>query len=113
VISATNGTLMISQKSWVQADAFRIVSSDTTPARGQTVTVTAYSAEALEKAARLYIYQPGHSSWSVSMTKVATNTYRIAITLSSSGSTGELRLRVTGYDGAGHAQGSSIYLPLH
>src|SRR6185437_7466725 len=57
VITATNGTLAITQKSYVQADAFRIVSSDTTPGRGQSITVTAYSAESLEKAASLYVYQ--------------------------------------------------------
>jgi flagellar hook assembly protein FlgD len=112
-ITANDGPLSFTQKSYVQADAFRIVASDTTPGRGQSVTVTAYSAEALGKAAHLYVYQPGHSSWYVTMTKVGTNTYRATVKLFSSGSTGQVRFRVTGFDSAGHAQESSLYLPLH
>ena len=46
------------------------------------------------------------------MSKVATGTYRVSVTLKSS-STGTLRLQVYGTDTAAAAQSSNLYLPLH
>ena len=58
-MTATDGTLGTTQRASVVADAFRITVSDTTPARGQRLTVTATSAENLDTAPRLRVYQPG------------------------------------------------------
>ena len=94
------------------ADAFRISVSDTTPGRGQRVTVTATSAETLDRAPRLRVYQPGIAAWSVTMRKIDTRVYRITVTLKSS-RTGTLKLRVSALDDGGRAQTSNRYLPLH
>ena len=112
VVTASDGTFSATQRVTVVADAFRIVASDTTPARGQKITVTATSAENLDTAARLRIYQPGVSDWSVAMTKLDARTWRVTVTLKS-GSTGTLRLRVAAEDSHGVAQASILRLPLH
>jgi flagellar hook assembly protein FlgD len=112
IVAATNGSQGASQSAGVVADAFRITVSDTSPARRQRITVTAATAEALGAAPRVTIYQPGIARYSVAMTRVAAGVYRVSITLKSS-STGRLRVLVAGRDGAGRAQNSSLYLPLH
>ncbi len=96
----------------VVADAFRIAASDATPARKQRLTVTATTAEGLEQAPRLAVYQPGIGVWRASMTRVSSGVFRVTITLRSSG-TGTLRLKVVGTDNDGSTQSSSLSLPLH
>jgi hypothetical protein len=93
-------------------DAFTVTPSDTTPARGQSITVTAKSAETLANAPTLWIAQPGIAAWSVRMTKVGTNTYRATIRLKSSG-TGAVEFRVWGRDKNGAAQQTRAKFPLH
>ena len=112
VVSATDGTYAATQSATVVADAFRISVSDTTPGRRQRVTVTATSAEALDRTPRLRIYQPGIGAWSVTMRKIDTRVYRVTVTLRSS-KTGTLKLRVSAPDDGGRAQASYRYLPLH
>ena len=112
IVTAGDGTYTTTQSVAVTADAFRITVSDSTPARGQRLTVTALSAEALDGAPRLRVYQPGRAAWSVTMRKVDTRLYRATITLRS-GATGTLRLRVAADDSGGRAQSSNRYLPLH
>jgi hypothetical protein len=111
-VTATDGTYSATQKATVVADAFRIVVSDSTPGRRQRITVTATSADALAKAPRLRVYQPGIAAWSVTMSKIDTRVYRTTVTLRSS-KTGTLELRVSALDGVGRVQASSRYLPLH
>jgi len=111
-VVATDSLTTLTQRAAVLADAFRIIASDTTPGRGQKITVTAYSAEGLDAAPRLAVVQPGISSWGATMTKVSTGVYRITVTLKPS-STGTVRLKVYGPDSNGVAQASNIYLPLH
>jgi len=113
VVTATDGlaTLRLSSAS-VLADAFRIVASDTTPGRGQRVTVTVYTAEPLRAAPRLAVVQPRAAVWSVPMARVSAGVYRATITLRSS-ATGTLRLKAYGNDTAGRSQFSNLYLPLH
>ncbi len=112
VVTATDGTFAATQKATVVASAFRISVNDTTPRRGQRVTVTATSAEALDRAPRLRVYQPGIAAWSVTMRKIGTRVYRVTVTLRSS-ATGTLRLRVSAPDDGGRSQSSSRYLPFH
>lgn len=112
-VTATDGlaTLRLSSAS-VLADAFRFAVSDTTPGRGQRITVTVYSAEGLRSAPRLTVVQPRIAAWSVSMVRVSSGVYRATITLRKS-STGTLRLKVSAPDTAGRSQYSNLYLPLH
>ncbi len=112
VVTATDGTYSATQKATVIADAFRIVVSDSTPGRRQQITVTATSADALDRTPRLRVYQPGIAAWSVTMRKIDTRVYRITVTLKSS-RTGTLKLLVSALDDGGRAQASYRYLPLH
>ena len=111
-VTATDGTATITQRASILADAFKITASDTTPARGQWLTITAVSAENVSSA-RLRVYQPGHTAYTVTMTKIATRTYRIRVHLAASGPTGTLVLRVTGVDGGGQTNRSYLRLALH
>jgi flagellar hook assembly protein FlgD len=111
-VRASDGSLGITHTTSVTMNAFRIRSSDTTPARGQTVTIYATSGEALKKAPLLSVFQPGITTWSVTMTNTTGRTYKAIVKLRSS-STGQLKLRVGGYDVDGHYQKSYLYLPLH
>ena len=111
-IVATDAMATLTQRVGVVADAFRIVGSDSTPARGQRITVTAYTAETLDAAPKLVVVQPGISTWSASLTRVSAGVYRVTVTLKSS-STGTLRLKVYAPDSNGVSQQSNLYLPLH
>jgi hypothetical protein len=112
VVTAGDGSIEVTQSAAVTAAAFRITVSDSTPARGQRIKVTAVSGEALSRAPRLRVYQPGIGAWTVTMKKKATRVYKVTITLRSS-STGTLRLRVIGIDKGGRKQSSNRYLALH
>ena len=112
-VTATDGASTISQRAWVQADGFRLSASDTTPGRGQSVTITAITAETLGSLPRLRVYQPGHTGYSVTMTKVSSTTYRVTIHLSSSGPTGTLDVRAVGYDLSKGMNSARLLLPLH
>ncbi|MEO5966081.1 MAG: FlgD immunoglobulin-like domain containing protein [Candidatus Limnocylindrales bacterium] len=111
-VSATNGVQAATQAVTVVVDAFRVVASDATPGRGQKVTMTATSAEALGAIPVLAVYQPGISGWSAKMTKVSNGIYRVTVLLRSS-SSGTVRFKVLGLDSGGNTQWSNLYLPLH
>jgi flagellar hook assembly protein FlgD len=112
VVTAGDGSVSVTQSVSVTADAFRISSSDATPARGQRIAITAFSAESLDAPPRLRIYQPGIDPWSVTMKKSDTRVYKVTITLKKS-STGTVRLRVSAADSTGSGQSSNLYLALH
>jgi flagellar hook assembly protein FlgD len=111
-VRVTDGTSTAVQRATVVADAFRFVVSDVTPARGQRITVTLVTPEALSANPRIAVYQPGISTWAVGTTKVSSTTYRATFTLRSS-RTGTLALKAYGTDTNGHSQRSFRYLPLH
>ncbi|MFL5755462.1 MAG: FlgD immunoglobulin-like domain containing protein [Chloroflexota bacterium] len=111
-VRATNGTLFAFRRVSFVSDAFRITSSDTTPARGQKVTITAISAEPLGGPPKLTVIQPGVTPYSAGMALVTGRTYRVSVTLRA-GSTGTIRFKVTGVDAAGQTQLSNLLLPLH
>ena len=110
VYAKANG-VWASQKTWVELNAFSFSISDTTPARGQTITIQTKSAETLKSAPVLRVAQPGIAAWSVTMTKVSTNTYKATIKFKSS-STGLVSLRISGYDLANVWQRTYRDLPL-
>jgi flagellar hook assembly protein FlgD len=112
VVTATNGTVTTSHAASFVQDLFRITVSDTTPYRGQAVTITVVSAETLSKLPRITVTQPGIGAWAVTMSHVAGRTYRVTLRLKSS-STGTVLLRASGYDAASVYGSSTLGLPLH
>ena len=111
VVTATDGTLSMTSRAWTVADGFRVTASDTTPARGQSITVSAVTAEKLGRTPRLIVYQPGQKAWSVYLRKVSTTTYRVTIRLKSGGA-GTVRFKVVGTDLDGRTNWGSVVLPL-
>ena len=112
-VSATDGTLSAVQGAAFDMDAFVIKLNDSTPKRGQSITITATTAELLSKSPSLSIYQPRLARWSVRMSKVSGHTYRITIRLKSSGGTGKVSFRVKGIDTKGGSQSTYVSYPLH
>jgi flagellar hook assembly protein FlgD len=108
--AGVNG-VWIGHKTWVELNAFSFKVSDTTPTRGQTVTVTTTSAESLKAAPTLRVAQPGIAAWSVRMVKVTGNTWKATIRFKSS-KTGQVVLRISGYDADGRWQATYRGLPL-
>jgi len=113
LVTATDGTLTASQSVSFDSDAFSITPSDTTPGRGQSITVTIVTAEPLKATPTLWITQPGVTKWSIKPSKIGTYTYRVTVRLKTTGSTGQLTLMVWGQDSAGRAQATTKLFPLH
>jgi flagellar hook assembly protein FlgD len=111
-VLATDGTLTVAQAVSFVMDAFKITPSDTTPGRGQSITVTVNSAETLARNPTLWVTQPGVAAWSVGTTKVGTNTYRATLRLKSGGA-GTVEFRAWGVDKNGVAQQTRTKFPLH
>ena len=112
-VNATDGTLTATQAVAFDADAFAPRLSDTTPARGQTVTLYVTSAEPLSAAApRAYVYEPGLAAWSVALTKTGTYTYKATLALKKGGSAGTLSIKILGTDSKGQIQRTTRTFPL-
>ena len=112
VVTAADGAFASTQSVVFQMDAFVVVASDATPARGQRLTVSATSAEVLSSPPRLIVSQPGWAAWSVAMTKISTYRYRATITLKT-GRSGVVAFTVRGYDHYLQRQQTSKSYPLH
>ena len=112
-VTATDGTLTATQSVWFDLEGFRFKLSDTTPGRGQSITVTVTSAETLSARPRMWIYQPGLARWTVLMTKTGTYTYKATIRMKSSGKAGTVALKVKGYDTKGGSQSTTVTYPIH
>ena len=96
-VTASDGTLIATQAVSFDTDAFRFKFSDTTPKRGQTITVTITSAEVLAKISRLYITQPRVDRWSVKVRKISSRDVQ-----------GHLPAQVERRDRAGDLQGQRV-----
>jgi flagellar hook assembly protein FlgD len=112
-VSATDGTLVASQAVAFEADAFTITPSDTTPGRGQSITVTVVTAEPLAKAPTLWVYQPGVAAWSARTSKTGTYTYKVTIRMKTGGGSGPVSLKAWGQDTKGQAQATTRIFQLH
>ncbi len=112
LVSATHGAITVSQSVSFEMNAFAITASDTTPKRGQTITVYATSGEPLSARPRLFVKQPGKASWSALMTKTSTYGYRVTIKLKT-GSAGTVTFKVVGVDKIGQRQRTSVSYPIH
>ena len=111
-VTAGDGVQSVTQVAGIIADAFKIVSSDTTPAHSQKITITITTAEKLSTSPRVYVLQPGLGTWSVGTTKLNATTYRATITMKN-GAQGTVRFKVQAKDSKGKLQFSVLALPLH
>jgi flagellar hook assembly protein FlgD len=110
-VRAHDGTFDTAQKTWVEADAFTIRTTDTTPAPGQRVEITALSSEPLTGVPVLHVTQPGLATWAVKMTPVSALTWKAPITFKPSAA-GQVSLRVSALDADGRWQRTYLALPL-
>jgi flagellar hook assembly protein FlgD len=111
-VTATDGTFAISQAVKVEMNAFAIATSTATPQRGHSLTVIVTSAEPLSGGIRLYVTQPGKTTWGITMTKVDSRTWRTTFTVKTGGSAGTLRLKAWARDLDGRSQATYRYLAL-
>jgi flagellar hook assembly protein FlgD len=111
-VVATDGVIGVAQAAKVAVNAFRVSLSDSTPARGQLITVTVVTTEPLRAAPRLAITQPGRAAVSVATVRVSASTYRATVRLSGAGGTGTLAIKVTGRDTDGGYNWSAFAFPI-
>lgn len=112
-VLATDGSVTATQAVAFDAQAFVLRPSDTTPGRGQLITMRATTAEPLSTAPRLYITQPGKATWSVAMTKTSSTTYKATVRLKKGGRSGTASFQVRGRDSKGVMQRTTKSYPLH
>ncbi|MEP6637942.1 MAG: FlgD immunoglobulin-like domain containing protein [Chloroflexota bacterium] len=112
-VTATDGTLTATQAVAFDMDAFRIKLSDSTPRRGQSITMTVTSAETLGGPPQVLVFQPGVSRWGVRMTKTSTYSYRVTLRMKSSGRAGPVTFRVKAVDTKGGAQSTTVVYAIH
>lgn len=112
-ISATDGQLSTTGRAAVVADGFRITVNDSTPGRGQTITLYATSPELLKVLPRVRVTQSGTSGFSVTMKKMSTYTYKVTIKLKSSGTSGTVRFSISGTDASKGVNRASRTFALH
>ena len=112
-VTATEGASIVVQTAAFDMNAFTVTASDTTPGRGQKVTIRAISAEALSTTPKLKTYQPGLAKYTVRMSKTGKRTYAATVTLKSGGSTGTIAFKVVARDKYGKKHITTIWLPLH
>ena len=111
-VTATDGSSTWTQRTYVYAQAFRIIPSNATPALGATFTVTAITAEALKSAPVLTYTQPGHTTKSITMTKVSSTTWKATVHLYGSGA-GNVTFKVAGHDSLNGYNSTTLVIPIH
>lgn len=112
-VVATDGTLTATQSVAFDLDAFGLRPSDTTPGRGQTISMVIKSPEILSGSPRLIIDQPGLAGWKVGTTRTGKHTYKVTFRLRSGGGTGSVKFKVKGVDKYGGKQSSVAVYSLH
>ncbi len=110
---ATDGITTVRQDARFTNNAFRLVLSDSTPARGQLITANVVSTEPLRAAPRLTYTQPGRSPVTVTMTKTSTYGYRATFRLATSARTGPLVIRIAGNDRANGYNWAAFTYAIH
>ncbi len=111
-VTVADGTTTTTEQAWVYSGGIRILASDTTPAAGQTVTITLVAVEALRANPTVSVAQPGRSRVTYRTVKVGTATYRVTVRFAA-GPAGAVTVRVSGVDRFGRAAGASIGYRLH
>ena len=111
-VSASDGEVAAAQSVTFQMHAFSTLSSAASATRGRSITITATTAESLSVAPRLYIVQPGKTTWSVAMTRIAAGKYRASPVLKTGGSSGTVTFRVRATDSKGGNNFTDLRMPL-
>jgi flagellar hook assembly protein FlgD len=111
-VTATDGELTAAQSVAFQMNAFAVTSSASAATRGRSITIYATTSETLSAAPRVYIVQPGKSTWSVAMTRISAGKYRASPTLKTGGSSGTVTFRVRATDSKGGTNFTDLKLPL-
>jgi flagellar hook assembly protein FlgD len=112
-VTATDGVTTVVQARGFRMMAFYIVPTDSTPKRGQKISVTVTTAEPLKTTPRLFVYQPGKSRWGAVFTKTSSTTYKVTITLKTGGSAGTVKLKAFADDSQGHLQSTTLAVVSH
>jgi flagellar hook assembly protein FlgD len=112
-VQATDGTRSVTQAAKVTLDAFRMTISDTTPGRGQLVTIKVVTTEKLATLPKIRVEQPGVARRIVATHKVATSTYAVTVRLARGGTAGTLGFKVVATDSKGGSNWSRFAYPLH
>ena len=111
-VSVNDGVTSTTEQAWVYSGGLGIGVSDTTPARGQLLTITVVTVEALGANPSVTITQPGLAGATYRTTKVGTATYRVQVRLRA-GRAGTLTIAVAGIDRFGRAASASSAYRLH
>jgi hypothetical protein len=112
VATATDGTLSATQAVAFEMNAFGIRPSASAATRGRSISISVATAEALSTTPRVYVTQPGVSTWAVTLTKTSAGTYKATLTMKTGGRSGTVALKVQGADSAGRWQRTTLSLPL-
>jgi flagellar hook assembly protein FlgD len=112
LLTAGSGAASVTSRTTLTVAAFAVTVSPATPRRGQSITVTAVSAEPLSGSPRLTIGQPGVAARTVTLVKSGVNAWRITTKLNARGSAGTLTLTITGTDTSGGRNTTTTTLPL-
>jgi hypothetical protein len=111
-VSATDGSVSASQAVAFEMNAFAIRPSASAVTRGRSISVSVTSAESLSTTPRVYVTQPGHSTWAVTLTRTSAGTYKATLTMRTGGRAGTVALKVQAADSAGRWQRTTLSLPL-
>jgi flagellar hook assembly protein FlgD len=112
VVTARDGTLTATQSVAFEMNAFGIRPSASAATRGRYITLTVTTAEALSKAPRVYVTQPGVSTWAATLTKVSGSVYKATLRMRTGGRSGTVTFKVQAADANGRYQRTSLSLPL-
>ena len=113
VVTARDGTYTPTQSVGFEMNAFGIRPSASSATRGKSITLTVTSAESLDSAPRVYVTQPGVSTWAVTLSKVSGLTYRATLKMKTGGKAGTVTFKVQAPDANARYQRTSLSLPLH
>ncbi len=111
-VTVDDGITSTTEQIWVYSGGIRIAMSDTTPAAGQAVTITAVAVEALGASPFAWITQPGRARIGYRMTKVGTATYRVRLWFKA-GPAGAVTVRIAGVDRFGRSASATVRYRLH
>ncbi len=112
-VQAGDGVRSAVQAARVVLDAFRMTISDTTPGRGQLVTVKVVSTEPLRTLPRIRVAQPGVAPWVVATRRISSGTYAVTFRLKRGGPAGTIGLKAVATDSRGGSNWSRFAYPLH
>jgi hypothetical protein len=112
VVNATDGAVSATQAVAFEMNAFAIRPSATSATRGRSISVSVTSAESLSTTPRVYVTQPGRSTWAVTLAKTSAGTYKATLTMKTGGKSGTVALKVQAADSAGRWQRTTLSLPL-